>query len=147
MSAGAQAPPALGHVLETVLYVDDLDRAAWFYGEVLGLEEASRRPGLFLFYRLDRAMLLLFRADAARHSTSVPPHGADGAGHLALACPDDGLDAWRLRLEAAGIAIEHEARWPGGGRSLYVRDPADNSVELAAPSIWGFADGADAAAP
>ncbi len=140
MSIASSVALPLRHVLETVLYVDDLDRAAWFYGDLLGLAEASRRPGLFLFYRLDAAMLLLFVAAAARRSSSVPPHGADGPGHVALACADADLDAWRLRLEQAGVAVEHEASWPRGGRSLYVRDPAGNSVELAAPSIWGFPD-------
>ena len=140
MTASSPAAPALGHVLETVLYVDDLASSAWFYGDVLGLEEASCKDGLFLFYRLERAMLLLFVAAAARRSTAVPPHGADGPGHMAFAVADADLDAWRERLGHFGVAIEHEATWPGGGRSLYVRDPAQNSVELAAPAIWGFED-------
>ena len=35
-----------------------------------------------------------------------------------------------------GVPIEAEIAWPQGGHSLYVRDPASNSVELATPSIW-----------
>jgi hypothetical protein len=31
-------------------------------------------------------------------------------------------------------------RWPRGGRSLYVRDPGGNSIELASPRIWGFSE-------
>ena len=46
--------------------------------------------------------------------------------------------AWRSHLETNGIEIESEVTWPRGGRSLYVRDPAGNSVELASPTIWGF---------
>ncbi len=137
---GPAPPTRLERVLETVLYAEDLAAAAAFYGEVLGLEEASRRDGLFVFFRLEAAMLLLFDPAAARRSGSVPPHGADGAGHVALAVADADIDAWRYHLEALGVAIEAEVRWAGGGRSIYVRDPAGNSVELAAPSIWGFAD-------
>jgi hypothetical protein len=30
--------------------------------------------------------------------------------------------------------------WPGGGRSIYFRDPAGNSVELGTPAIWAIDD-------
>jgi catechol 2,3-dioxygenase-like lactoylglutathione lyase family enzyme len=43
---------------------------------------------------------------------------------------------WRERLEAHGVAIESVARWPRGGRSIYFRDPAGNSLELATPDLW-----------
>jgi catechol 2,3-dioxygenase-like lactoylglutathione lyase family enzyme len=127
-------------ILETVLYVDDLDAAAGFYGGVLGLDEVSRRPGRFLFYRLDAQMLLLFVAEAAARSTKVPAHGAVGPGHVCFAVAGEALDAWVLRLEAAGIGIEHWQDWPEGGRSCYFRDPAGNSLELASPRIWGFSE-------
>jgi catechol 2,3-dioxygenase-like lactoylglutathione lyase family enzyme len=42
-----------------------------------------------------------------------------------------------LGYEAYGIEIEADFRWPNGARSLYFRDPAGNSVELADPAIWG----------
>ena len=47
------------------------------------------------------------------------------------------LPAWRDRLAAARVEIEAEIEWPRGGRSIYVRDPAGNSVELAPAGIWG----------
>jgi hypothetical protein len=36
-----------------------------------------------------------------------------------------------------GVAIEKEIDWQEGGASLYLRDPAGNSIELAPPTIWG----------
>jgi catechol 2,3-dioxygenase-like lactoylglutathione lyase family enzyme len=52
---------------------------------------------------------------------------------------DADLGAWRDTLAAAGVAIEAEISWPQGGHhSLYVRDPAGNSVELASPTLWGL---------
>ena len=30
-----------------------------------------------------------------------------------------------------------EVPWPEGGRSIYFRDPAGNSLELAPPTLWG----------
>jgi catechol 2,3-dioxygenase-like lactoylglutathione lyase family enzyme len=130
----------LRHLLETVLYVDDLDEAARFYGGVLGLEEASRKPGTFVFYRLERQMLLLFDATAAKRSVAVPPHGATGAGHIAFAVADRDLQRWVAHLVTHGVEIEAELDWPNGGRSFYFRDPAGNSLEIAAPRIWGFDD-------
>jgi catechol 2,3-dioxygenase-like lactoylglutathione lyase family enzyme len=130
----------LSAVLETVLYVDDLDAAADFYGDVLGLVEASRRPGLFVFFRLDAQMLLLFLAEAAAQSSKAPPHGAVGPGHVCFAVPDEALQPWARRLEERGISIEQWQDWPKGGRSFYFRDPAGNSLELASPRIWGFSE-------
>lgn len=127
-------------VLETVLYANDLDAAERFYGEVLGLEVKSRKTGLFVFFTLERQMLLIFEPEAAQASRSVPAHGAHGAGHACFAVADAELDRWAARLEAAGVAIEQWQDWPGGGRSCYFRDPAGNSLELASPRIWGFVD-------
>jgi catechol 2,3-dioxygenase-like lactoylglutathione lyase family enzyme len=131
---------AIDRVLETVLYVDDLDAAESFYGEVLGLTLDSRREGLFAFFRCGSAMLLLFEPDAAASGRIVPAHGAKGPGHVCFALPEDALAAWQARLIAAGVAIEQEVGWPRGGRSFYFRDPAGNSLELATPRIWGMPD-------
>lgn len=125
-------------VLETVLYARDLEAAEQFYGGTLGLTVDSRQPGLFSFYRIGRAMLLLFDPDAANRNRNVPPHGAVGPGHACFAVPEAELDGWKQRLEAGGVAIEHEQTWPRGGRSFYVRDPAGNSIEFATPRIWGL---------
>jgi len=67
-------------------------------------------------------------------------HGARGAGHIALAAPETDLPSWRAHLETHGVEIESEVRWPRGGRSLYMRDPAGNSVEIASPTVWGSSE-------
>jgi catechol 2,3-dioxygenase-like lactoylglutathione lyase family enzyme len=140
--------PAIDRILETVLYVDDLDAAQRFYGDVLGLALDSRKPGTFCFFRVGEAMLLLFDPAAAARNRDVPAHGASGPGHACFAVADSDLAGWQSRLREHGIAIEHEQAWPRGGRSFYVRDPAGNSIEFATPRIWGLADlaGAEAAA-
>jgi len=71
---------------------------------------------------------------------AVPAHGARGPGHVCFRVAPDELPRWRERLEGAGLAIESEIHWPRGGASLYVRDPAGNSVELAPAMIWGIPD-------
>lgn len=131
-------------VLETVLYAEDLEAAEAFYRDALGLEPASKQAGRQVFYKLDDAMLLIFnpRATAVPPAPAatlpVPPHGAIGQGHVCFAASADEISAWRALLESKGVAIEADFCWPGGGRSLYVRDPAGNAVEFAEPRIWGF---------
>jgi catechol 2,3-dioxygenase-like lactoylglutathione lyase family enzyme len=132
--------PAIDRVLETILYVDDLDAAERFYGEILGLELDSRKDGLFVFFRCGDGMVLLFEPGAASAGRAVPAHGARGPGHACFAVAEAELDAWKARLVAAGVAIEQEMTWPRGGRSFYFRDPAGNSLELATPRIWGLPD-------
>ena len=131
-------------VLETCLNASDLVAAEHFYGDVLGLEVFAREAGRHVFLRCGDAMLLVFdpartiEAAGAVGGVPVPRHGAVGAGHVCFRVPEGELATWRERLAAAGIPVEAELHWPRGGTSLYVRDPAGNSVELAPARIWGI---------
>ena len=138
------APTAPSGLLEAALYVDDLDRAATFYGGLLGLAEVTRVPGRHLFYRVGEVMLLLFVAEKTRQPASnpalpVPPHGATGPGHICFRASDQQITNWANQFVAQKIAIEADFHWPNGARSLYVRDPFGNSIEFAEPRLWGFA--------
>jgi catechol 2,3-dioxygenase-like lactoylglutathione lyase family enzyme len=136
-------PPS---VLESSLYCDDLDAAERFYRDVLGLEVLTRQPGRHVFLRCGEGMVLLFNPDATANSSApadgppVPPHGARGAGHLAFRLPERDIERWRAQLTATGVPIEAEVHWPQGGYSLYVRDPAGNSIELGTAAVWGLAE-------
>ena len=68
----------------------------------------------------------------------MPPHGARGPGHLCFRAEAAELDDWKARLEAAGVEIESDMEWPQGGRSIYFRDPAGNSLEFTEARIWGI---------
>lgn len=139
------APPLLG-TLETALYADDLDVACAFWHGVMGLEVIARLPGRHAFFRTASEprpqVLLVFNPDATEHPPApdsdqpVPPHGTRGSGHACLAVAPETLDDWRAHLTAQGIAIEADFQWPNGRRSIYFRDPAGNSIELADPAIW-----------
>ncbi len=129
-------------VLETCLYAHDLEAAERFYNGVLGLRPFSREPGRHVFFRCGDAVFLVFNPEATGRPPKpearlrIPPHGTHGPGHVAFALPADDLSNWRKRLETAGITIESEVDWPGGGHSIYFRDPAGNSIELATRDIW-----------
>lgn len=130
-------------VLETCLYAPDLAAAEAFYGGILGLEGFAREAGRHVFFRCGPGVLLIFDPDSTGKRRThvggvpIPLHGAHGAGHVAFAVSETELPGWERRLREAGVEIEAEVEWPNGGRSLYVRDPAGNSVELAPPTIWG----------
>ena len=135
----AEIHPGLGGVHEAALYVEDLAAAERFWRRI-GLQVVGRSPGRHVFFRAGRDLLLVFDAAATREpGGGVPPHGAEGPGHVALDVPDaEALAAWREHLGLAGVEIEREQEWPSGGRSLYFRDPAGNSLELITRGSWGF---------
>jgi catechol 2,3-dioxygenase-like lactoylglutathione lyase family enzyme len=130
-------------VLETVLYAKDLAAAEAFYRDALGMQPFARAAGRHLFYRCGDQVLLIFNPEAtkvppAAGALPVPPHGMQGEGHVCFRASAEELGAWRQRLEAKGVAIEADFTWPGGGRSIYFRDPAGNCLEFAEPRIWGL---------
>ncbi len=126
-------------VLETCLYADDLPAAERFYRDVLGLRFVVREEGRHVFLRCGRGMLLLFRAaETLSPDSRLPRHGTTGPTHVAFAVPAAELDSWKAQLTSAGVAIELDHSWPNGARSLYFRDPAGNSLELASRQLWGW---------
>lgn len=129
----------LTRILETCLYVSDLDAAKRFYADVLGLRVHAEETGRHVFFRCGEGMLLLFNPEQTRQESvaDIPTHGCRGAGHIAWAMPASELGAWRRQLQDAGVAIEQEINWPNGARSIYFRDPAGNSLEFATPELWG----------
>ncbi|MFA8348142.1 VOC family protein [Xanthomonas campestris] len=67
---------------------------------------------------------------------TIPPHDGHGHTHYALAIATESLAAWEAHLHACDVAIEGRTQWPGGGQSVYFRDPDDHLVELATPGLW-----------
>lgn len=132
-------PPAIRGVYETVLYADDVLSAAAFYADVLGLTPLRRASLQSAVFRLGpEAMLLIFEPRwSEQPGRGVPAHAARGHAHIAFRVGAEDLEHWREHLARLGVAIELERGWDPGGRSIYIRDPAGNSVELAAGEVWG----------
>lgn len=133
-----RTPSPIEAVVETAIYADDLGAAESFYATALGLPVLGREAGRHVFFRVGAAnVLLVFNPDATLLGERLPPHGTRGPGHFALGVPAASLAVWRDHLVECGVAIEKEVTWPLGGRSIYFRDPAGNSVELVTPGVWG----------
>ncbi len=129
-------------VLETCIYASDLTAAERFYGGLLGLRVIARRAGRHVFFRCGGRVFLVFNPEVTAERGEVPAHGARGPGHVAFAARLCDIPAWKTLLTSNGVTIEQEVSWPGAGRSLYFRDPAGNSVELATPEIWSIEEDA-----
>ena len=135
--------PSLTGVIETSLYVDDLERASLFYEELFGLTRMEGDDRFRAYSVGGRSVLLLFKRGASNCVTQLPwgklgPHDGSGPLHLAFAIPADDLAAWEQQLAAREITIESRVRWPRGGTSLYFRDPDNHLVELATPGLWAI---------
>jgi catechol 2,3-dioxygenase-like lactoylglutathione lyase family enzyme len=134
--------PALSGVIETALYVDDIDRASTFYEEVLGLRRIGGDADRLHAYSVaDRGVLLLFKRGATAQDIQtpvgmIPGHDGTGQNHFALAIPATELAAWEKHLEQHSVAIESRVHWPLGGTSIYFRDLDGHLVELATPGMW-----------
>lgn len=128
----------VGHV---VLKVRDLERAAAFYRDVLGLKEVARatfgRPMAFFSTGNNHHDIAVMEvgSDAPR-----PAANAVGLYHVALKIGTtlDELRAAKAHLEAHGITrlaiMDHRV-----SQSIYVNDPDGNGLELyvdADPAIW-----------
>jgi catechol 2,3-dioxygenase-like lactoylglutathione lyase family enzyme len=128
--------PAITGVLETALYVDDLNRAERFYGDVFGFQVMMGDARLRALRVKDGQVLLLFKRGASLSEDQIPTHDGSGPVHLAFSIPATEFAAWEKSLESHGIAIEKMKQWERGGKSLYFRDPDNHLLELVTPGCW-----------
>jgi len=133
--------PRVSGVLETSLYVADLQRSRDFYQRLFGFEEFMSDGRMCALGVPGEQVLLLFRhcmtdKPAPAPGGLIPPHHGRGALHLCFAIPYGELRAWEQHLGREGIEIESKLAWPHGGTSLYFRDPDGHSLEVATPGLW-----------
>jgi catechol 2,3-dioxygenase-like lactoylglutathione lyase family enzyme len=134
-------PLKLERVIETCLYVDDLDRASRFYERVLELGLLTSDARFRAYDVGGKSVLLLFQRGATLETVhmpggTIPPHDGRGPLHMAFAIAADELPQWEQRLRDEGIAVEGRTGWSRGGHSIYFRDPDGHLLELATPGLW-----------
>jgi catechol 2,3-dioxygenase-like lactoylglutathione lyase family enzyme len=133
--------PKLNAVLETALYVKDLERSVTFYKTIFEFEPISSSERLCALNVSNQQVLLLFLKGASTAATVssggiIPPHDGDGELHLAFSIAASELEQWENWLIENGIEIESKVKWTRGGTSIYFRDPDQHSLELATPGLW-----------
>ena len=134
--------PRVSQILETSLYVDDLDRSRVFYERVFGFLAVFHDNRMCAMEIPGEQVLLLFRHGMTDRPAPgpgdgiIPPHHGRGALHLAFAIPFGELAAWDDHLLRQDVSVESRINWPRGGTSLYFRDPDGHSLEVATPGLW-----------
>jgi catechol 2,3-dioxygenase-like lactoylglutathione lyase family enzyme len=133
-------PPVTG-ILESALYVEDLDRSVEFYERVFGFEPMIRDRRLCAMNVAGSQVFLLFKKGASKDSFqisggAIPGHDGEGKLHVAFSIDRSQLDGWRLWLKEQDVEVESTVDWARGGTSLYFRDPDDHVIELATPGTW-----------
>lgn len=133
--------PNLNRILETVLYVTDLDRAAAFYSDVLGLECIHEDHRMRAYDVGGTGVLLLFPQGGSLKPVEtpggvIPAHDGSGPMHIAFSIEARELDEWEERLSQMGVQLEGRTTWPRGGVSLYFRDTDQHLLEIATPGLW-----------
>jgi len=128
-------------ILETGIYVADVERARAFYERIFGFEAIFAEERMCTLAVAPAQVLIIFKRGGTPKPVPVgdsviPPHDGGGPQHFAFAIAAVDLEAWRAHLEAEGVAIESTVTWPAGGTSLYFRDPDGLLVELATPGLW-----------
>ena len=128
-------------VLETAVYCDDLVRTVEFYKALLSIEPMRTGERVVAFDAGQGTVLLLFQRGASDMPSEgpgglVPGHVSSGPAHFALAIDTADVPLWIERLSALHIPVESRVDWPGGGHSIYFRDPDGRSVELVTPGTW-----------
>ena len=135
--------PSLTGIIETAIYVDDLDRAARFYEDLFHLDQLHADDRLRAYSVAAKSVLLIFKRGASTDGISLPfgklgSHDGSGPFHLAFSITLEDLPAWEDLLAKKEIAIETRIHWPRGGVSLYFRDWDNHLVELATPGVWAI---------
>ena len=133
--------PRVSGLLETSLYVGDLDASAAFYQRVFGFEVLLREHRMIGMAVPGGTVLLLFRRGGSVEPSAtpggiIPAHDGHGTLHLCFAIPLAALQDWEQHLTAQGVPVESRVRQSFGGTSLYFRDPDGHSLEVAVPGLW-----------
>jgi catechol-2,3-dioxygenase len=126
--ATATMDPLTDGFAELTLETRDLPGMERFYVDGFGLEVLAREGDRVWLAAGDRARLGLWSPGAKEFGDRGGRHV-----HFAFSSGPGRLDALATRLRDRGAAVRGPERHDGGDRSLYVKDPEGNVVE-----VWDF---------
>jgi catechol 2,3-dioxygenase-like lactoylglutathione lyase family enzyme len=131
----------VSRILETSLYVGDLDVSESFYRRLFGFERLLKDERMCALAVPGRQVLLLFRRGGSMKPSPtpfglIPAHDAQGRQHLCFRIEHDEVETWRAHLTAEGVELESQLDWDKGATSLYFRDPDGHSLEVGTSGLW-----------
>ena len=117
----------LGHL---ALVVDDLEKARWFYADVLGADVEPWRGTQLLIHVGPDLIVANLSSDAIDQDRQSGPFGRQVLDHFGfMADSPSQVDALAQRVREAGLTIIKGPYDRSDGRSLYFRDPFGNLIE------------------
>jgi catechol 2,3-dioxygenase-like lactoylglutathione lyase family enzyme len=108
--------------------VNDVDRSAEFYRNLLEFKVDKHNPGKFAALKHDDLTLYLSAPGAGSGGTAGGSPEPGGWNRLMFVTDD--LDALMSRLSDAGAKFRGELSEAGAGRARLLEDPSGNLVEL-----------------
>ncbi|MBW3637434.1 MAG: VOC family protein [Armatimonadetes bacterium] len=127
-------------ILETALYVADLDVSEAFYRDLFQFPTLIADERMRALKIVEGQMLLLFKLGGSTTGEAtaggfIPPHDGRGVLHLAFRIGENEIAAWRENLKRKNVEIESEVE-ANGGHSIYFRDPDGHCLELGTAQLW-----------
>lgn len=131
-------------LLETALYVGDLDVSKTFYQRLFSSPILLVDERMCALKIVDTQILLLFKIGASTKGEAmpggfIPPHDGRGQLHLAFSISLEDVAKWREHLKQHEVEIESEVE-ANDGHSIYFRDPDGHCIELGTPGLWNIED-------
>jgi catechol 2,3-dioxygenase-like lactoylglutathione lyase family enzyme len=108
--------------------VNDVDRSAEFYRNLLEFKVDKHNPGKFAALKHDDLTLYLSAPGAGSGGTAGGSPEPGGWNRLMFVTDD--IDALMSRLSDAGAKFRGELSEAGAGRARLLEDPSGNLVEL-----------------
>jgi len=145
--ASLPPPPAVSHILETILYVRSLDASREFYGNILNLKHDLSTPDMTT-YPLGQTTLLLFQLGGAhtrdrypsteRPKDIVPKHGPESAVLDLLMTAEDGSksQAGRGIGQHFALAVDSVADVEGWERYFEAVNKGKARVKVLGSMSW-----------
>lgn len=129
-------------IVETALYVADVDRAAQWYQRLFGLAIIFQQEDRLRVLQVgENQVLLLFKEGGSLRSQNlpggvIPPHDGSGPAHMAFGMRAADAEQWEKLLAEHGVGIESRVDWGEGDKSLYFRDLDNHVLELISHDHW-----------
>lgn len=129
------AIPRLDGGPQTVLLVEDVERAVDFYANKLRLERRDGDSNRYAEFDTGSGGVLVLVKQDGSIAPMAQPAAADAPMTLVFNIDLPAYETWRKWFAKVEVPIERETKWIHGGKSLFVRDPDGRRLEFKTPPL------------